>query len=113
MMHPRPPLPYAPFPPTHPPLPCSNMLEVQQWIVAINQAAAIYSNAPLASAVGSQSKFVRPMYPMKPANSDNVRGCGQSGEREEDGYEERERREGEGREELRGGGEKKLDMVLG
>ena len=58
-------LPYTPSP-THPPLctpppllPCSNMLEVQQWITALNRAAAMYSNAPLASAVGSQNKFVR------------------------------------------------------
>ena len=63
--------PYAPRPHS---CPCSNMLEVQQWIIALNQAAAMYSNAPLASAVGSQNKFVRPMYPMKPASSDSVRG---------------------------------------
>ena len=70
------PLPYTPSPmhPTPTPAPCSNMLEVQQWIIALNQAAAMYSSAPLASAVGSQNKFVRPMYPMKPASSDSVRG---------------------------------------
>ena len=89
------------------------MLEVQQWIVAINQAAAIYSNAPLASAVGSQSKFVRPMYPMKPANSDNVRGCGQRGGREEDGYEEGERREGRGEGGVEGGGGEEIQHGVG
>ena len=56
---------------------------------------------------------MRPMYPMKPANSDNVRGCGQSGGREGDGYEEGERREGRGEGGVEGGGEKKLHMVLG
>ena len=63
----------------------------------------MYSNAPLASAVGSQNKFVRPMYPMKPASSDSVRGREGRGEGEEEGEGERGR----------GEGEEDLDVVLG
>ena len=56
---------------------------------------------------------MRPMYPMKPANSDNVRGCGQSGEREEDGYEGGERREGRGKGGVEGGGRRNLTWCWG
>ena len=50
----------------------SNMLELQQWIIAINRASAMYSSPPLASAVGSGGKFIRPMYPMMPTSKSLV-----------------------------------------
>ena len=52
----------------------SNMLEVQQWMLAINRSAATYSCPPLAAAVGSGStnKFIRPMFPMRPATTTMV-----------------------------------------
>jgi PH/SEC7 domain-containing protein len=60
-------------------LQASNMLEVQQWITAINRSAATYSSPPLAAAVGSGTitKFVRPMFPLRPT-ANNLEEQGKS-----------------------------------
>jgi hypothetical protein len=39
-------------------------MDMQQWITAINRAAATYSAAPLAAPVSSNTIFQRPTYPM-------------------------------------------------
>ena len=47
-------------------MPCSNWTDMQQWIGAINKAAALYSSPPLAAPVSSSSKFQRPTFPITP-----------------------------------------------
>lgn len=49
--------------------PPSDTMDMQQWIAAINRAAATYSAAPLAAPVSSSIVFQRPTYPMAPTKN--------------------------------------------
>lgn len=62
----------------------STAKEMSSWIARINLAAATHSAPPFPAAVGSQSRFVRPILPVGPAQSSLVRapgrgGCGREG----------------------------------
>ena len=49
--------------------PYSNVTDMQQWIGAINKAAAIYSSAPLAAPMSSSVTFMRPTFPLAPTRN--------------------------------------------
>ena len=42
---------------------------MQQWIGAINKAAARYSNPPLAAPISSLTAFQRPTFPLAPTKN--------------------------------------------
>lgn len=50
-------------------LQASNITELQQWIVAFNKAAALYSAPPLAAPIGSGAGFQRPTFPLAPTKN--------------------------------------------
>jgi PH/SEC7 domain-containing protein len=50
-------------------LQATDVTDMQQWIGAINSAAALYSSPPLAAPIGSQAGFHRPTFPLAPTRN--------------------------------------------
>jgi PH/SEC7 domain-containing protein len=50
-------------------LQATDVTDMQQWIGAINKAAALYSSPPLAAPIGSQAGFHRPTFPLAPTRN--------------------------------------------
>jgi PH/SEC7 domain-containing protein len=50
-------------------LQATDVTDMQQWIGAINKAAALYSSPPLAAPIGSRSGFHRPTFPLAPTRN--------------------------------------------
>ena len=50
-------------------LSCRSIMDMQQWIGAINKAAARYSSPPLAAPVSSLTAFQRPTFPLAPTKN--------------------------------------------
>ena len=44
-------------------------MDMQQWIGAINKAAARYSSPPLAAPISSVTAFQRPTFPLAPTKN--------------------------------------------
>ena len=46
-----------------------SIMDMQQWIGAINKAAARYSSPPLAAPISSSLAFQRPTFPLAPTKN--------------------------------------------